>query len=100
MLIGEFEMGEGSGTTQILEEVQKDCPTKEEETKVTTKVSLNVLMSLDSVGSSPATIKILGRVKKYSLVILIDCGSTHRFIDPNVPKMLGLHGAHAKIHAC
>lgn len=64
----------------------------EEGAKVTAEVSLNVLMGLDSLDSSPSTIKILGRVKRIPLVILIDCGSTHSFINPNVPKKLGLLG--------
>lgn len=34
------------------------------------------------------TIKLLGNVKKKTLVILVDSGSTHRFLDPNILSQL------------
>ncbi len=37
------------------------------------------------------TLKILGKVKKNSLVILVDTGSTHRFIDINTAKEVRAH---------
>lgn len=92
LMTGEYEKGENSGAAQVVDEAQEESPVVEEGAEVTAEVSLNILMGLNSLDSSPSTIKILGRVKRIPLVILIDCGSTHSFIDPNVPKKLGLLG--------
>lgn len=35
------------------------------------------------------TIKLLGRAANKNIIILLDSGSTHSFLDPNVAKMLG-----------
>lgn len=49
------------------------------------QISLNVVS-----GQTPAnTIKLLGRAGGYELVILMDSGSTHSFLDPHIAKRLG-----------
>jgi len=40
--------------------------------------------------SSPRTIRLLGQVNKKTVSILLDTGSTHNFIDPNVVHRGGL----------
>lgn len=57
------------------------------------EISLNVLLGLDYI---PNTIKIVGNIKQIPLVILIDSGSTHSFIDHQVPKNLGQMGVPIK----
>ncbi|PHT93965.1 hypothetical protein T459_01847 [Capsicum annuum] len=51
------------------------------------KLSLCVAVGLTSLAS---TIKILGYARKVPLIILIDSGSTHSFVSPQVVKILKL----------
>ncbi|OIT26263.1 putative mitochondrial protein [Nicotiana attenuata] len=46
---------------------------------------MNVALGMTT---SPSTIKIQGRVKKLSMLILVDSGSTHNFISPRVDKSM------------
>lgn len=40
--------------------------------------------------ASPGTLKVLGKMGTMSVLVLIDNGSTHNFLDPHVVKKLGL----------
>lgn len=47
------------------------------------EVSINVLLGHNK---APSTIKSVGWAKKQKLLILINCGSTHSFVDPQMVK--------------
>ncbi|KAA8517141.1 hypothetical protein F0562_017434 [Nyssa sinensis] len=67
---------------QLLEAA--DCPSggKEVNQERTPKISIHAL-----VGSpSPKTMRILGHVNGCAVVILIDTGSTHNFMDPSIQQ--------------
>ncbi|OIT28528.1 udp-glycosyltransferase 75b2 [Nicotiana attenuata] len=49
------------------------------------ELSMNVALGITT---SPSTIKIQGKVKKLSMLILVDSGSTHIFIRPRVAKSM------------
>lgn len=51
------------------------------------EVSVWVALGLEN---SPSTVKIIGSIKRVSLKILIDSGSTHSFLEPQIAKMLKL----------
>lgn len=40
---------------------------------------------------TPQTMKARGLIGKQSVVILIDTGSTHNFLDPRTAKRAGIH---------
>jgi hypothetical protein len=40
--------------------------------------------------SAPQTMRVMGRIKSQVVVVLIDTGSTHSFMDPNVAKNVNL----------
>lgn len=85
LLVEEPVMGEGESeelvdcTTLIGSDTPQD--TVEGDTPV---ISLHALWGADDC----KTMRVVGRIKKQSLVMLIDSGSTHNFIDQSVAKRL------------
>ena len=51
-----------------------------------------LVISLNAIAwvLSPKTMRLVGRIGKHSLIILIDTGSTHSFVDVNVARKLKL----------
>ena len=49
------------------------------------------LISLNAITGTTnfQTMRVIGTVGKHTLHILIDCGSTHNFLDKNVAKQIG-----------
>ncbi|OIS98583.1 hypothetical protein A4A49_06904 [Nicotiana attenuata] len=71
--------------TEVTENMEKALAVVEEEHA---ELSMNVALGMTT---SPSTIKIQGKVKKLSMLILVDSGSTHSFISPRVDKsMIGM----------
>jgi len=68
--------------SEAAEPVGETVPMVEEEHA---ELSMNVALGMTT---SPSTIKIQGRVKKLSVLILVDNGSTHSFINPKVAKIM------------
>ena len=55
-----------------------------EEEQINPTISCNALAGI----TTPQTIKIEGQIKKKKVIVLIDSGSTHNFIDCRVAKEL------------
>lgn len=70
------------GIKEIEEEGEEDPETREE----TAEISLDEKLE----GMSIDTLKLLGRVNKKSIMILIDTGSTHSFLNPEIVQDMGL----------
>ncbi|XP_060181956.1 uncharacterized protein LOC132611554 [Lycium barbarum] len=66
-----------------------DVPeTLEEPVEEQAEISINAILGLSNTSSPHKTIKIMGFVKKIPIIMLIDTGSTHSFVDPIVLKKL------------
>ncbi|XP_059292482.1 uncharacterized protein LOC132045931 [Lycium ferocissimum] len=66
-----------------------DVPeTLEEPVEEQAEISINVILGLSNTSSPHKTIKIMGFVKKIPIIVLIDTGSTHSFVDPIMLKKL------------
>lgn len=67
--------GEGSEELKLIEE---------EETSVGSKVELEI--SLNAITGTPSsnTMRIVGKVAEERVMVLVDSGSTHNFLDPSV----------------
>ncbi|OIT37800.1 putative mitochondrial protein [Nicotiana attenuata] len=68
--------------TEATDNVEEAMAVVEEEHA---ELSMNVALGMTT---SPSTIKIQGKVKKLSILILVDSGSTHSFISPTVAKSM------------
>lgn len=51
------------------------------------EISLNAI----SGTPTPKTMRIVGYIKHHKVVILIDSGSTHNFLDESIARILGIH---------
>ncbi|KAI4382928.1 hypothetical protein MLD38_008822 [Melastoma candidum] len=71
------------------EVVQQQDPVTEEEKEETPRVSLYALHGI-SLNSQNRSMKVVRHYKRMRLVILIDSGSTHNFLDPKIAKQTGL----------
>jgi len=40
--------------------------------------------------AQPQTLKLKGYIKKQSIIVMVDSGSTHNFVDVNVAKILNI----------
>lgn len=76
VICGREEEGEGEE-----EELDLDRDLQEDEEL---KVSLNAVAGQ----STPDYLRVLGTVGKHHITILIDCGSTHTFLNPNTAQAL------------
>jgi len=66
------------------DEPEEEPPTEKEEEEDTTTISLHALAGI----AAPQTLKIVGYIKKQKVVILVDSGSTHNFINKKVAEQL------------
>ncbi|XP_026396801.1 uncharacterized protein LOC113291491 [Papaver somniferum] len=66
------------------EDVSEDSPSTPDSP---IEISLHALTG----NVAPDTIRIAGHLNKHSVIILIDTGNTHSFIDANLTSKLGLH---------
>lgn len=65
-----------------------------QETMDDVSISLNAL----SGNSSFQTLKLQGTVKNHTLIMLVDCVSTHNFLDANTAKSFGCNILHVNAH--
>lgn len=65
-----------------------ECP----KTEIKSEVSFHAIASM----THPQTMWVLGRLKNKEVMVLIDGGSTHNFIDRVVVTKFGLHVEHNK----
>lgn len=76
LILGEEDDNEEAGDTLKLDEIGED--------QGEPQIPLNVVL-----GQSIAdTIKLLGKAKGKEIIILLDSGSTHSFLDPHTTKRL------------
>lgn len=84
-----LEVGESPGVT----EEQKTVENQEEaEVNVMECMAADeaVISGLEGPDKGPTTIKILGILKNEHVIILVDSGATHSFLDPELAKKLQL----------
>lgn len=70
--------------SELMEGTIDDTETIEEEMP---EVSVLALFEY----TSPQAMRVHGCIKRHPVVILIDSGSTHNFVDPKVAKDIGCH---------
>ncbi|XP_019163173.1 PREDICTED: uncharacterized protein LOC109159525 [Ipomoea nil] len=78
-----FNIIEGADSQDNEGEISEDLT---EETEATENPEQNVEVTLNAVigGEGMNTIKLLGAINRQPITILVDCGSTHSFIDPRI----------------
>ena len=73
-----------------MEDTQEFSPELDDESIL--QVSLSAMTGI----SQPQTIKLKGHIKKNNVMVLIDTGSTHKFLDSTMAKRLNiLYVSHA-----
>lgn len=73
--------------SQEIESTQEEVENlKESETEETPEISLHAMAGT----TSPQTMRLRGHLGRQLVVILIDSGSTHNFIDPTASKKAGI----------
>ncbi|GJZ29099.1 retrotransposon-related protein [Tanacetum coccineum] len=76
----------GDTSTELLEaELEEEVLHIEEIIEYSPHISLNAINGTNTY----QTMRVYGHVRKHKLHILIDCGSTHNFLDLNIAKKLG-----------
>nr|GEV71901.1 hypothetical protein [Tanacetum cinerariifolium] len=76
----------GETSTELLgEQLEEEVLETEEIIEYTPHISLNAINGTNTY----QTMRVCGHVGKHKLYILIDCGSTHNFLDLNTAKKLG-----------
>jgi hypothetical protein len=68
---------------EIVQEEEPECEPQEAELL---GISLHALVG----APAPRTMLLMGRIKEQPMVILIDTGSTHNFVDQNLAKRIHL----------
>ncbi|GKF91161.1 gypsy/ty3 retroelement polyprotein, partial [Tanacetum coccineum] len=76
----------GDTSTELLDEqLEEEVLETEEIIEYSPHISLNAINGTNTY----QTMRVCGHVGKHKLHILIDCGSTHNFLDLNTAKKLG-----------
>ena len=79
-------MGDEGEENEFKEEGEHEIQFNKEGTEEMA-ISIHALMG----SNNPQTITLLGTVNRNTLMILVDSGSTHNFLDPNTAQKLGCH---------
>ena len=75
----------------IEDSLQHDCLETIEEVKQDTGESIPEISYHAIAGTKhPQTIRVLGKLKNKDIMVLVDAGSTHNFIDQSVVYKFGL----------
>ncbi|XP_019183954.1 PREDICTED: uncharacterized protein LOC109178857 [Ipomoea nil] len=88
-IIEEFE------SPELEEENKEDQPEEEEAVGDSGQDEAEVTLCAVIGGEGMNTIKLMGTINRQTVVILVDCGSTHSFLDPRILNQLKITPAKA-----
>eukprot|EP00253_Pinus_taeda_P029674 PITA_29674 len=81
----EEESSEDSSDEEENEENENPSPESEDEMP---RISIASITGI----AQPQTLKLKGYIKKQSIIVMVDLGSAHNFVDVNVAKILNMFG--------